>query len=137
PRPSFRSEERFGLRRTKSFAAVVQPACAFAWRSHASPARGVCLLQSSAEPILRCPHVCNKLGVVVLCGLYSCAMKDKSPKARRPHMPGYGLPKTKKGLLSWKWAEDRLRKSRQYWIATTGPEARPHVMVVWALWLNG
>src|SRR5216117_1750125 len=63
--------------------------------------------------------------------------KRKSPKATRPNIPGYGLPKTKKGLLSWKWAEDRLRKSRQYWIATTGPEGRPHVMVVWALWLNG
>jgi hypothetical protein len=25
-------------------------------------------------------------------------------------MPGYGLPKTKKGLLPWKWAEDRLKK---------------------------
>jgi len=52
-------------------------------------------------------------------------------------MPGYGLPKTKKGLLSWRWAEDRLKESRQYWIATTRPEGRPHVMVVWALWLNG
>src|SRR5207247_2956867 len=63
--------------------------------------------------------------------------KRKSPKATRPNIPGYGLPKTKKGLLSWKWAEDRLRKSRQYWIATARPEGRPHVMVVWALWLNG
>src|SRR5881396_3397972 len=63
--------------------------------------------------------------------------KRKNPKATRPNIPGYGLPKTKKGLLSWRWAEDRLRKSRQYWIATTGPEGRPHVMVVWALWLNG
>ena len=63
--------------------------------------------------------------------------KRKNPKATRPNIPGYGLPKTKKGLLSWKWAEDRLRKSRQYWIATARPEGRPHVMVVWALWLNG
>src|SRR5438874_5610226 len=63
--------------------------------------------------------------------------KRKSPKATRPNIPGYGLPKTEKGLLSWKWAEDRLRKSGQYWIATIGPEGRPHVMVVWALWLNG
>jgi uncharacterized pyridoxamine 5'-phosphate oxidase family protein len=63
--------------------------------------------------------------------------KRKNPTATRPHMPGYGLPKTKKGLLSWKWAEDRLNESRQYWIATTRPDGRPHVMVVWALWLNG
>jgi uncharacterized pyridoxamine 5'-phosphate oxidase family protein len=52
-------------------------------------------------------------------------------------MPGYGLPRSKKGLLPWKWAEDRLDKSRQYWIATTRPDGRPHVMVVWALWIDG
>ncbi len=63
--------------------------------------------------------------------------KTKSPKSTRPHIPGYGLPKSKKGLLPWKWAEDRLNKSRQYWIATTRPDGRPHVMVIWALWLNG
>ena len=63
--------------------------------------------------------------------------KKSPPKTTRPHMPAYGLPKAKKGLLPWKWAEDRLNKSRQYWIATTRPDGRPHVMVVWALWLNG
>src|SRR5437762_927612 len=63
--------------------------------------------------------------------------KPKLPKTTRPHIPGYGLPKSKKGLLPWKWAEDRVNKSRQYWIATTRPDGRPHVMVVWALWLNG
>lgn len=65
------------------------------------------------------------------------AERKKSPKATRPHMPGYGLPKSKKGLLPWKWAENRLKKSRQYWIATTRPDGRPHVMVVWALWMDG
>jgi uncharacterized pyridoxamine 5'-phosphate oxidase family protein len=66
----------------------------------------------------------------------SAKSKTKLPKTTRPHMPGYGLPKTKKGLLPWKWAEDRLKKSRQYWIATTRPDGRPHVMVIWGLWLN-
>ena len=61
----------------------------------------------------------------------------RSPKSTRPHIPGYGLPTSKKGLLSWKWAEDRLKKSRQYWIATTRPDGRPHVMVIWALWMDG
>lgn len=63
--------------------------------------------------------------------------KEVGPKASRPHMPGYGLAMGKKGLLSWKWAEDRLKRSRQYWIATTRPDGRPHVMVVWAQWLDG
>jgi len=64
-------------------------------------------------------------------------VRKNAPRARRPHIPGYGLPKSKKGLLPWRWAEDRLNKSRQYWIATTRPDRRPHVMVVWALWLDG
>src|SRR5437763_9868249 len=63
--------------------------------------------------------------------------KNTLPKATRPHIPGYGLPKTKKGLLPWKWAQDRLKKSRQYWIATSRPDGRPHVMIVWALWMDG
>src|SRR3989440_12668763 len=64
-------------------------------------------------------------------------LKIKTPKATRPHMPGYGLPRSKKGILPWKWAEDRLKKSREYWIATTRPDRRPHVMVIWALWFDG
>jgi nitroimidazol reductase NimA-like FMN-containing flavoprotein (pyridoxamine 5'-phosphate oxidase superfamily) len=63
-------------------------------------------------------------------------MRKKQPRATRPQIPGYGLPKSKKGLLAWKWAEERLTKSRQYWIATTRPDGRPHVMVIWALWMD-
>jgi len=63
--------------------------------------------------------------------------KTPSPKASRPHMPGYGLPKGTKGLLPWKWADDRLKKSHNYWIATTRPDGRPHLMVVWGLWMDG
>src|SRR5262249_35585496 len=62
--------------------------------------------------------------------------KTSAPKTTRPNISGYGLSKSKKGLLPWKWAEDRLKKSRQYWIATTRPEGRPHVMVIWALWFE-
>jgi uncharacterized pyridoxamine 5'-phosphate oxidase family protein len=63
--------------------------------------------------------------------------KSQSPKVTRPNIPGYGLATSKKGLLSWKWAEDRLKKSHQFWIATTRPDGRPHVMVIWALWFEG
>jgi hypothetical protein len=51
-------------------------------------------------------------------------------------MPGYGLPESTKGLLAWRWAQDRLKKSRNYWIITVKPDCSPHVMVVWGLWLN-
>ena len=30
----------------------------------------------------------------------------------------------------------RLRKGRQYWIATTRPDGAPHLMVVWGVWLQ-
>ena len=53
----------------------------------------------------------------------------RAPKASRPHMPGYGLPKGTKGLLPWKWAEQRLTKSHNYWITTMKPDGAPHTMV--------
>src|SRR5213080_2024850 len=63
--------------------------------------------------------------------------KLAKPHASRPYMPGYGLPKGAKGLLPWSWAERLLNKSHNYWIATSRPDGTPHVMVVWALWLDG
>jgi hypothetical protein len=57
-------------------------------------------------------------------------------------MPGYGLPEGNKGLLPWNWAEQRLKKSHNYWITTvkcgTSPDkVSPHTMVVWGLWQDG
>ena len=63
--------------------------------------------------------------------------KKADPKPSRPRIPGYGMPKSKKGLLPWKWAEQRLRKSHNYWITTVKPDGSPHTMVVWELWLDG
>lgn len=53
-------------------------------------------------------------------------------------MPGYGtLPATEgQGLLSWDWAEQRLHRSRNFWLATAADGA-PHLMPVWAVWLDG
>jgi len=64
-------------------------------------------------------------------------VKVLAPKPSRPVMPGYGLPATKDGLLSWKWAEQRLQKSHNYWITTVKPDGSPHTMVVWGLWVDG
>lgn len=63
--------------------------------------------------------------------------QPKVPSATRPQMPGYGLPKSSKGLLPWKWAEQRLKKSHNYWITTARPDGSPHTMVVWGLWIEG
>jgi hypothetical protein len=62
--------------------------------------------------------------------------KRKEPAASRPTVPGYELSAKKAGLLPWKWAADRLHKSRQYWIATTRPDGTPHLMVIWGVWLE-
>jgi Pyridoxamine 5'-phosphate oxidase len=59
------------------------------------------------------------------------------PTASRPHMPGYGLPENDKGLLPWAWADQRLKKSHNYWITTVKPDGAPHTMVVWGLWQDG
>jgi hypothetical protein len=65
--------------------------------------------------------------------------KSRQPKPSRIHAPGYGFPETTKGLLPWTWAERRLKKSHNYWISTITPAkpAKPHTMVIWALWQDG
>jgi len=68
--------------------------------------------------------------------------QSKNPISSRPHAPGYGFPKGTKGLLPWSWAEQRLKKSHNYWITTVKPggsphRVSPHTMVVWGLWQDG
>jgi Pyridoxamine 5'-phosphate oxidase len=62
------------------------------------------------------------------------AKSKPDPKSSRPYMPGYGLPKGRKGLLPWSWAKQRLEKTRNYWMTTVKPDGSPHTMVVWGLW---
>jgi len=64
-------------------------------------------------------------------------LKRGRPEATRPIVPGYAFSAKKTGLLSWKWALQRLRKSRQYWIATTRPDGAPHLMIIWGVWHDG
>jgi Pyridoxamine 5'-phosphate oxidase len=63
--------------------------------------------------------------------------QSRKPEASRPHAPGYGFPEGTKGLLPWPWAEQRLKKSHNYWITTVKPDGSPHTMVVWGLWQDG
>jgi general stress protein 26 len=53
-------------------------------------------------------------------------------------MPGYGiLPAGEgSGLLPWSWAQARLGDSHDYWLSTVTPGGRPHLMPVWAVWLD-
>jgi PPOX class probable F420-dependent enzyme len=63
----------------------------------------------------------------------------RGPRVDRPFMPGYGIlaADAGSGLLPWAEAERRLSRSHDYWIATTRPDGRPHVMPVWGVWLGG
>jgi hypothetical protein len=64
--------------------------------------------------------------------------KHPGPEASRPHMPGYGVPDADsgRGLRPWTWATERLSKAHNYWLATTRPDGRPHVMPLWGVWID-
>jgi hypothetical protein len=63
--------------------------------------------------------------------------KTATPRSERPDIPGYGISKTKAGMLPWKWAEENLASSREYWLITVRPDARPHAMIIWGVWFDG
>lgn len=49
---------------------------------------------------------------------------------------GYGVPETTEGLLAWSHVEVRLVNATEYWLATTRPDGRPHVVPRWGVWLD-
>ena len=60
-----------------------------------------------------------------------------TPKASRPVIPAaYGVPKSRDGMLPWSHVTDRMAAPRNYWVATTRPDGRPHVVPVWGVWLD-
>ena len=64
--------------------------------------------------------------------------KVPDPSRDRPVMPdGYGVPVGDEGLLDWSQVEERLVASDQYWMATTRPDGRPHVVPRWGVWVDG
>lgn len=65
-------------------------------------------------------------------------MSNDSPAIDRPLMPdGYGVPTDSSGLLEWADVERRMVESAVYWLATTRPDGRPHVVPRWGVWLDG
>ena len=56
----------------------------------------------------------------------------------RPEIPdGYGVPDTHEGTLEWVAVEERLSQALHYWMATTRPDGRPHVVPRWGVWWDG
>jgi len=58
------------------------------------------------------------------------------PQVDRPHIPGYGVPKSTKGTLPWSWARERLDRAIVYWLATTGSDGAPHLNPIWGAWVH-
>jgi hypothetical protein len=52
-------------------------------------------------------------------------------------MEAYGVSTSSDGPLAWGHAEKRLAGARNYWIATTRPDGRPHAAPVWGVWVEG
>jgi uncharacterized pyridoxamine 5'-phosphate oxidase family protein len=61
---------------------------------------------------------------------------SKKPAAGRPNLPNYGISENRKDLLPWKWAEERLKNTSNYFLSTVRPDGRPHVMPIWGIWLG-
>ncbi len=65
------------------------------------------------------------------------AKKVLLPKVGRPLMTnGYGISKTPNGMLTWDYVRKQMTGARNYWLATTRPDGRAHVMPVWGLWFD-
>jgi hypothetical protein len=57
------------------------------------------------------------------------------PRVERPDMAAYGVPDTLEGALPWSWAQERLVRSRNFWLVTASATARPHALPVWGIWI--
>jgi general stress protein 26 len=60
-------------------------------------------------------------------------IEPKASRAYWPDAPQKSSDETT-GLKPWSWALEHLEKSHNYWIATTRPGGRPHLMLVWGIW---
>lgn len=59
------------------------------------------------------------------------------PKRTRPDIPReYGVPKTAKGMIEWKWVVEQLEKARHYWLVSLYPDGRPHCVPSWGAWVD-
>ncbi|MHA1989760.1 MAG: pyridoxamine 5'-phosphate oxidase family protein [Candidatus Hodarchaeales archaeon] len=54
----------------------------------------------------------------------------------RPYIPGYGIEKSDKGLLSWDFIRSELKDAKNYWLSTTRPNGKPHAIPIWGSWIN-
>jgi hypothetical protein len=53
-----------------------------------------------------------------------------------PDLPVMGFAPENPVLTPWSEAETGLIAAKTYWLSTTRPDGRPHVMPVWGVWLD-
>jgi len=59
------------------------------------------------------------------------------PRASRDILPPvYGVSHSTEGMMPWSRVRERLERAQNYWLATTRPDGRPHVVPVWGAWLD-
>lgn len=62
-----------------------------------------------------------------------------TPEPDRPQVPdsfGVGDPKHPFTPIHWDHVVQQLTDSRNYWIATTRPDQRPHSVPLWGAWVD-
>lgn len=63
--------------------------------------------------------------------------ETRAPRVERAHFDAAYGEAEEASQLPWEWARERIERSRSYWIATTRPDGRPHVMPVWGAFVDG
>ena len=59
--------------------------------------------------------------------------REGDPEPGQPRMFGGHVGSAK---LPWTWAIEQLNGARNYWIATTCPDGKPHSRPVWGVWFE-
>lgn len=48
----------------------------------------------------------------------------------------YAFPSDAAAFVTWEHVVERIETSRNYWLATTYPDGRPHVTPLWGVWVD-
>lgn len=59
-----------------------------------------------------------------------------NPKITRPIFPE-GYVDNPASYVDWSWVAAQLTESKNYWLCSTRPDGRPHVVPRWAVYLDG
>jgi pyridoxine/pyridoxamine 5'-phosphate oxidase len=67
----------------------------------------------------------------------SMTAEERDARRERPGFTAeYGVEQALEGMLDWAWVDERMRESRNYWVATTTADGRAQVAPVWGVWFD-